>query len=311
MTTAVNSYTTSDLVSLINLIGHIPTSNVTFTPTKLLTLSDFELRTAIAKQLKRAAEGYFEAVVEYTQNDTGLYPVPSDAVASTTCIIQVRNGQAIWPVSRQEESELTTTTFPSVGNYSCFIRDNTINVLPIQFAGVLRVTYQRRFSKLTLVSNCALISAIVGQVITIAALPSGWAANDVVDQQAAQPQFDTYGPATIASISTLDLTMTGDISDLVAGDYLCPPGMTCVPQCPIEFQQLLAQRVVCKVYELQGYLDKLKMAKAVLKEMEDTLTAIITPRVQTSPKVVNPSWGGRRPGNSWSRFNPPAGRSNS
>jgi hypothetical protein len=306
-----NSYTTTDLISLINLLGHIPTSNQTFTPTKLLTLCDFELRTAITKQLRKSAEGYFETIVEYDQNTTGEYPVPGDAVASTTCIIQIVSGQAIWPVSRQEESELTTTTYPSVANYSCFIRANTINVLPVQFNGVLRVTYQRRTSKLVPVANCAQVTAIVGQVISVSSVPTGWLNGDTVDLQAAQPQFDFLGMATITDITSLNITVTGDVSTLSVGDFLCPEGQSCVPQCPVEFQQLLAQRVVCKVYELQGYLDKMKAAKSVLKELEDDLTAIITPRTQSSPKVINPSWGGRKPGGSWGRFNPPAGRSNS
>jgi hypothetical protein len=79
-----------------------------------------------------------------------------------------------------------------------------------------------------------------------------------------------------------------------------------VPQVPVEFQQLLAQRVVVKIYELQGYLDKMKAAQAKLEEMEMALTALITPRMQAAPKVINPSWGGRKPGSSWARFNPPA-----
>lgn len=308
---SVNTYTTTDLISLIKLLGHVPQSNSTFTPAALLTLADLELRTSIAKQLKESNEGYFHFYIEYPQNSLGIYAVPSDAIASAVYSVQIRNGQAIWPVSNQEVSEMTTTTFPSVGNFSFYIQSNTIFVLPIQFAGVLRVTYERRPSKLVPVTNCAQVSAINDQVVTVTSLPSGWVIGDTVDLQASQPQFDFLGPVEITDINTLDITLDGDVSALSVGDYLCPEGQTCVPQVPVEFQQLLAQRVVCKIYELQGYLDKLKAAKAILKEMEDALTAIITPRTQSSPKVINPSWGGRKPGNSWARFNPPAGRANS
>ena len=134
---------------------------------------------------------------------------------------------------------------------------------------------------------------------------------DIVDLQQSQPQFDVLGPCEITAINGLDITLDGDVTLLDVGDYLCPEDQSCIPQIPVEFQQLLAQRVVCKIYELQGYLDKLKAAKEIQKEMEDALTALITPRMQSSPKVINPSWGGRKPGNSWARFNPPAGRENS
>jgi hypothetical protein len=304
---SVNTYTTSDLISLIKTLGHVPQSNSTFTPATFLTLADFELRTAIARQLKEADEGYWRTYVEYDQNDDGEYAIPSGAIASSIYAVQIRNGQAIWPVSRQEEAELTTTTFPSVGNWSFYIRSNTLIMLPAQFGGVLRIPYERRPSKLVPVTSCAQVTAINGQVITVSSVPTAWVVGDTLDLQASQPQFDLLGDCEITDITGLDITVDGDVTDLSIGDYLCLEDQTCVPQIPVEFHQLLAQRVVCKIYELQGYMDKLKAAKAVLKEMEDALTALITPRTQAAPKIINPSWGGRKPGNSWSRFNPPAG----
>lgn len=204
---------------------------------------------------------------------------------------------------------MTTTTFPSTGNWTFYIRGNTFVVLPAQFEGVLRVTYERRPSKLVTTSSCAQVTAINGQVVSVSSVPSSWVNGDTVDLQQAQPQFDYLGTRDITDITLLDITLSGDLTDLVVGDYLCPEGQSCVPQVAVEFHMLLAQRVVCKIYELQGYLDKLKASQMKLKEMEDDLTALITPRTQSAPKVINPSWGGRAPGNNWARFNPPAGRS--
>ena len=244
--------------------------------------------------------------MEYNQDDSGEYRIPGSAIAATAYSIQIRNGQALWPVSRQEVAEMTTTTFPSTGNWTYFIRGNTLVMLPAQFSGVLRITYERRPSKLVPLTSCGLISAINGQVITVGSVPSGWVVGDSIDLQAAQPQFDILGNCEITDITGTDITLDGDLGDLAVGDYLCLEDQTCVPQVPVEFHQLLAQRVVCKIYELQGYLDKMKAAQAKLKEMEDALTALITPRTQAAPKVINPSWGGRKPGNAWARFNPPA-----
>jgi hypothetical protein len=308
---SVNTYTTSDLISLIKLLGHVPQGNSTFTPANLLTLADFELSTSIAKQLKETNEGYFQAVTEYNQNATGLYAVPSNAIASTAYVLQIRNGEAIWPVSRQEVEEMTTTTSPSVGNYSFFVRSNTFHILPAQFSGVLSVTYERRRSKLVPVTDCAAVSAINGQVVTVTSVPTGWLVGNSIDLQQSSPQFDYLGTRTITNISGTNITLDGDLTELSVGDYLCPEDQSCIPQIPVEFHQLLAQRVVCKIYELQGYMEKLKAAKIVLKEMEDALTGLVTPRTQAAPKVINPSWGGRKPGGSWSRFNPPAGSNGS
>ncbi len=305
-----NTYTTTDFIDLVLTLGHVPQSNSTFTAAKILLLADFEAMTGISKQLKEADEGYFQTILEYDQNDTGIYNIPSASIASTAYILQVRNGPAIWPISRQEVSEMTSTEFPSVGNYSYYMQGNKAHVLPIQFGGVLRVVFERRLSKLVLASACAKVTAINGQVVSVSSVPSAWLVGSTIDLQAAQPQFDYLGLCEITNINALDITLDGDLTDLIVGDYLCLEGQTCVPQMPVEFQQLLAQRVVCKIYELQGYLDKLAAAKKVLMEMESNLTALITPRTAAAPKVINPSWGGRRPGNSWARFNPPAGRNN-
>lgn len=303
---AVNTYTTSDLIDLIKLLGHVPQGNATFTPANILTLADFELQTSISKQLKETNEGFLQTIAEYDQNGTGLYPVPSNSIASTAYVLQIRNGQAIWPLSRQEVAEMTTTTYPSTGNWTYFIRSNTFHVLPAQFGGVLSVAYDRRRSKLVPVTSCAAVSGIAGQVVSVTSVPSAWANGDSVDLQQAAPQFDYLGTLLITDITGTDITLDGDLTDLAVGDFLCLEGQSCVPQVPVEFQQLLAQRVVCKIYELQGYIEKLKAAKAILGEMENALTSLVTPRTQAAPKVINPSWGGRRPGNSWSRFNPPA-----
>lgn len=303
---AANSYTTSDLVSLVKLLGHVPQGNLTFTPANILTLADLELRTSIAKQLKEADEGYFQTVLEYPQDDSGEYQMPSGAIASSAYSVQVRNGQALWPVSRQEVAEMTTTTFPSTGNWTYFIRSNTLVMLPAQFSGVLRITYERRPSKLVPTTSCGQVTAINGQVVTVGSVPTGWVVGDTIDLQASRPQFDILGSCDITDITGTDITLDGDVGDLAVGDYLCLEDQTCIPQVPVEFQQLLAQRVVVKIYELQGYLDKMKAAQAKLEEMEAALTALITPRMQAAPKVINPSWGGRKPGSSWARFNPPA-----
>jgi hypothetical protein len=303
---AVNTYTTSDLTDLIKLLGHVPQSNATFTQANLLTLADLVLQTSISAQLKAADEGYWQTYVEYDQNDTGLYDLPSDAIASGTYSVQIRNGQAIWPVSKQNVGEMTTTTYPSVGNYTYVIQGNSFRILPSQFGGVLRVTYERRPSKLVVPTSCAQVSLVTGQIVSVSSAPSGWSVGDTLDLQAAQPQFNLLGECEITAINALDITVDGDLSLLSVGDYLCTEDQTCVPQIPVEFRPLLAQEVVCKIYELQGYMEKLGAAKKILEDMRGNLTSMITPRTQTNAPVINPSWGGRKPGSSWARFNPPA-----
>jgi hypothetical protein len=301
-----NTYTTTDLVELIKILGHVPESNSTFTSARLLLLADLELETAIAAMLKKIDQGFFQTYVEYDQNVSGEYDLPSDAVASTLYVVQIRNGQAIWPVSRQEIAEQTTTTFPSGGNFSFALVANRLKMLPADFGGVLRLTYERRCSKLVLPSACARVSAINSDVITVESVPTGWVVGSTVDLQRATPHFDVLDTLEVTDITGLDITLDSAPTELAVGDYLCLENQTCIPQIPVEFHKLLAQRVVCKIYELQGYFEKLKAAQGARDEMVTALLSVITPRTQAAPTVINPGWGGRKPGGAWGRFNPPA-----
>jgi hypothetical protein len=174
--------------------------------------------------------------------------------------------------------------------------------------GSPRFWYIIRTSELIQTSAAGQITAINGAVITVSSLPSTIVTGVTVDACGDQPPFNILGTEEVTDVSGTDVTLENAVTGLAVGDWLALEGQTPIPQIPVEFRLILAQRIVCKIYELQGYLDKLAAAQKKLKEYEDDLTDLITPRVSTKSKVINPVNGGFLSGNQNKITNFPAAR---
>lgn len=292
MAVGANSYDTSTLVSNVQLVGHIPLSNATFTASEIITLGNRELQTSLIAQILSVREGYYLKYVDHDPNESGQYPIPSQAIGGALEAIQLVIEPSVIPVNRLEQSEQFSTQSPTSTSYGYFIKGNTIQILPAPTAGVVRLWFLRRPNAMTTTSAAGLITAISGATLTLSSLPSTFAVDTAVNLCQAQPTFDVLGERTITGISGLDVTLDEAVDDLTDGDYLCLANQTPIPQIPVEFRPLLEQRIVVKIYELQGYLDKMKAAGNTLAQMEKDLFSLIAPRVHSQTKIVNPQNGG-------------------
>ena len=294
-----NSYTTTDLVSNVQLIAHIPLSNATFNSSEIITLADRELKTAVMAQITSCREGYYLTYRDYSTNATGQYVIPSDCIGGALSAIQlVIGGVSILPINRLEQSEQFSTQAPATTTYGYFIAGNTVNVLPVPTTGVVRMWYLRRPNTLVATSAAGSISAIASTTVTVDSLPSTFHVGTTVNLCQDQPNFDVLAAPTITGISGLNVTLDAVPATLSVGDWLCLDNQTPVPMIPVEFRPLLEQRVAVKIYELQGYLEKMKAAGEMLMQMEKQLFELINPRVQTQTKIINPQNGGFTKANS-------------
>lgn len=303
-----NTYTTSDLIDDILLLGHVPTGNNTFTSTKLLRLATLELQTPIMKQILATRGGYYLTYEDLDAADDGLYLIPAGAVAGALANVELVQNTSIIPVNVIEESEQFSTTSPTSTSYGYFFKGNYVQILPTPSIGVARFWFLKRTSDLILTSSAAQVTAVNGAVITVATVPSTLTVGDTVDALGDQPPFNILGGGEITDITGTDITLDGAVDDLAVGDWLALEGQTPVPQIPVEYRILLAQRVVVKIYELQGYLEKMKAAQEKLMEYEKDTLSLVTPRVQSQTKVISPVNGGFLSGNQNRMTNFPAGR---
>jgi hypothetical protein len=299
-----NVYTTTTLIDNIEMLGHIPEGNTAFTTQKLVDLADRELQTPIMKQILSTRGGYYKTYADYDIVSTGLYLIPADAIAGALENVELVQDPTIIPVNLIEEDEQFSTNSPTSISYGFFMRGNYVQILPIPNIGVARLWYSKRPSKLVLTSKCANITSVSGVTIGVSSVPSVITSGASVDCVTDQPPFNILGTRTISNIVGTTITLDSAVTDLAVGDWICLEKQTCVPQIPVEFRPLLEQRVVCKVYELQGYLDKLSKALDSLKELEEATFNLITPRVKSQSKIINPVNGGFLAGNPnrWTNF---------
>ncbi len=307
---SANSYTTTDLVNDILLLGHVPTGNNTFTPAGLLRLATMELQLPIAKMILSTRGGYYLTYTDYTVAADGLYMIPEGAVAGALANVELVVHPTIIPVSLIEESEQYSAISPSSTSYGFFMRGNYVQILPTPNVGVARLWFLKRTSTLVTVASCAQVTAIdlMTNTVTVSALPSTMIVGTTIDSLGDQPPFNILASGTITGINMLDVTLDVVSPDLVVGDWLALSEQTCIPQIPVEFRLLLAQRVVVKIYELQGYLQKMQAAMKKMEEYEAATLNLISSRVQSKTKVINPVNGGFLSGNPNKMTNFPAGR---
>ena len=306
---SANTWTTSDLVTDILLLSHAPTGNNTFTSTKILRLATLELQTSVMKQILATRGGYYLDYEDYPIVDSGLYVIPSKAIAGALVNVELVQTPSIIPVNLIDESEQLSTNSPTSTSYGFFMKGNFVQILPTPNIGVARLWYTGRTSDLILTSAACQVTAVSAAVVSVSSIPSTIIVGSSVDACGDQPPFNILGTRTITDITGTDITLDAEVDDLAIGDWIALEGQTPVPQVPVEYRLILAQRVVCKIYELQGYLDKLSAAKKVLKEYEEYTANLITPRVKSQTKIINAITGGFLSSNQNNMTNFPAGRS--
>ncbi len=289
---SANSYTTTDLVTNVQLVAHVPLSNSTFTSSQIITLANRELQTALISQILSVREGYYLTYVDYEPTSESLYAIPSQAIGGAIAQAQLFIDPSIIPINRLEQSEQFSSIVPTSTTYGYFIAGNTINVIPAPNNGVVRIWFARRPNALVATSAAAQVTSISGLSFTVSSLPSTFAVDTLVNLCGDQPTFDVLGERTITAISGTTVTLDAAVDTLAVGDWLCLADQTPVPQIPVEFRPILEQRTVVKIYELQGYLDKHKAAMDVLKGMTDDVFKLISPRNQSQTKVINVQNGG-------------------
>jgi hypothetical protein len=268
-----------------------------------------ELQTSVVKQIMSTRGGYYLTYADYDAAQDGLYVIPSGAVAGALANVELVQSTTIIPVNLIEESEQFSTNSPTSTSYGFFMRGNYVQILPTPSIGTCRLWYFKRRSDLVLTSSCAQVTAVNGAVISVSSVPSTMVTGVSVDALADQPPFNSLGEdLEITDVTGTDITLDDEVTGLAVGDWLALNGQTCIPQVPVEFRVLLAQRVVVKIYELQGYLDKMKAAQMKLSELEGATFKLITPRIQSQTRLINPVNGGFLSGNSNRMTNFAAGR---
>lgn len=232
------------------------------------------------------------------------YTLPSRGVASSIrkAVLAGPAGQRsplrLMEIDRAEERSTTATGTP----HSYSIRGGRIVLYPAPrgLAGwSLRLLLVIRPSRLVLLEECAEVASVAGNVISFAdPAPAELQAALRVDVVRSSPPFETVAieaEATWTTPSTVELSSLA-AGDVLPGDYVCLPGASPFPQCPVELLDLLAVRVAAE--QLAAIADTaVASAKAAsLQERRADAAKTVTPRTgeaRTRPNGMRKWRGGR------------------
>lgn len=283
------TYTTSDFVDAVQLNAHVPQGNATFTAAQFLAIGNTQMRTKVAPKIASCRENYWLAT-EYIDidPDTNRYAIPSKSIGSSFTDIKVASGTNLIHLMRLEVSDLYSTQFSTFSSYGYYLEDGSVRLLPTTLSGQVVFWYYRIPSKLVPVSECAQILSITDNAIEVASVPTAFINGGELDIVSQSPGFNVLLKDTEpTSIVGTTLTFSSVPSDIAVGDWVCLSGQSCIIQCPLEWIEVLVQQTVCKVYQIQGYAQKLKLALDDLKEMETNAMSVVSPRTVESAKIIS------------------------
>lgn len=280
----------------------LPNSQITYQQADIIAFLNEEQQTTISALVQSIREAYWIQYYNVTiQPNVSSYTVPTRCImGGLQDIVLVDNSGNEIEIAQLAPEQQKVAPFysfvPIASMRGMYARDDTFNIYPITFpypsGFIIRFKYARRPSVLVASSYCAQILTVNSstKVVTVGAVPAGWTANStIVDVINNLPQFTSQADDNlITNISGTSITLTSLPSTVVAGQWLCPQGTTCVPQLPFELYPLLINAACLRVFtSMQNANGFNTMAKVVAAQMDDAKT-LLTPRWKgQSKKIVN------------------------
>jgi len=291
-----------DIVTNIIASTRLPISQVTFSPQNIIAFMQDEQQTTITALIKSVREDYW--LTNYDQQIvTGVYSYkmpPRCAAGSIRDFVFVDTSGNEIQVAHLSPDQLKNPNYfayrPAWQGQGIFLQNDTLNLWPTTFNNssyLLRQKYDRRPNALTSYSNCMQITATNpgSNTITFAGSPP-FSIGEYVDVIGVTGQFTSQGDSllidnVVGAVITLD-SSTPVTTSMTVGSWVCPAGLTCVPQMPAEAYPLLLARGMLRIAAALQNSNLFNVASKMCEDAAAKVTTMVTPRVASSPqKFVN------------------------
>lgn len=305
------SYTTTQLVNTIKTKGLVPTNQLTFTTDQILQIADEEMQTGVVPLIMTAREEYFVKFEDFTINSgQSEYELPYRSIGSKLREITVVNGESEYKIPLFQADQIADRNDPFGFNAGtvAYLRANKVVLSPgpvPSLGQTLRMYYFNRRNTLVQETAAGRIDAIDTNTntITLSNVPTTFSISSQYDFIKSKPGFENLAEdRTPTAINGTLFTFASLPSGLVVGDYLALSGESPIVQIPVEFQPVLAQRVIVRILEAIGDTTGVQVARTKLVELEKNTLDLISPRVDGNPKKIVNIYGPLNAGGRFSRW---------
>jgi hypothetical protein len=297
---AAPNYLVDGLITSVRTKYIQPTSQNLFVDTDIVLFLDECLRDVVLPLILSAQETYFVSYFDQAVTGAASYTIPQRSSAGALMDICFVDPSGIEMPLQQLDTVQISQAYPNGVSYALstggyYLKDDQVILYPAatvqSTANTLRMKFYRRPNNLTLAANCGQITAINGSIVTLNAVDSSWATTTTFDVIQNFPQFKSISDGlAITLISNLNITLASVPTGLAVGMYLCPTGMSCIPQIPYEGFSFLIQSAIERLAESLGDTQGAQIAAKRAEKLGKAFLQIISPRVQKgTKKVMNPN----------------------
>lgn len=285
------AFTWTELLDDIKIRGGIPTSQSTFTESRLLSLTNSVLSSSIVPFIDRTREAFYSRAFDFTLGSDSSFLLPKRASGAKIEGASFISGTQKVEAIRYWEQEIEDTETPPYGRHGYYLKGNRIYVLPSDGGGydTLRVSAVMRPNKIVAQSSCAQITAINTGThqLTFASCPSSWSTSDTFDLIQEDPHFDSLAiDQAISALTSTTMTFSSLPSDLSVGDWISLAGESTVIQTPVEVNPLLAQEVSNLVLKSLGQKMSYELGLAETRMMREAISEFLNPRAEEQAKII-------------------------
>lgn len=277
------AFDATHLVNQVTLKGSLPDGR--FTDQEILDLAYDCLLSEIVPMVLEAREDFLVTYKDLTVTaNQAEYEIPTRALNGVLREVKIIQGGDVIDLERRDLEEIESTASGTPDSF--YICGNSVCLYPTPSAtqGTLRMYYFIRPSRLVSVAECARITAVNGNSVSVT-IPTGWTTSNTFDLVRGKAHFDILDhDLTATSVAGGTITFSGTLpSNLTVGDYVTLAEETCFPYLPPEGHVALVQCAVAAALESIG--DPASQLSAQKADMlKKTFQSVLKTRVQGEAK---------------------------
>lgn len=285
--------TTDDLLNSVKRTVTMPANQVLLLDADILAMATEEMQSKLVPTIISLRQEYLLRV-EQKPMTTGIdeYPIPYRAVARSLQDLKLFDGVQTRRMARIQTNDAHLFSYNAIP-HSFYFRGDNVVVLPSAPSGTLFLEfwYFLRPNALTLTGNAAQIQTPVGDMLTLGALPAGFAPGVKVDvirgvQGNATLAYDcviTNVAGTTITLAAGSLTAAvnpNPVPTVVAGDWVSLAETSPVVQLPDEAFEFLVHRTGARVLDAVGDFDGKRSLMEILPQLERDFEMLCAPRIE-------------------------------